>query len=131
MRLTSQTGTKVGFSDPTALSGRGIVTSVSLLIIAQLPTGVEISSFKKALISAVVIGLLNALVRPVLTFFTFPLIFLTFGLFYTVVNAIIFALAAAFVDGFSLRWGFWSALIGAILLGFINSLLFQLLPISS
>lgn len=104
-----------------------IVTSISLLIIAQLPTGVEIASFKKALISAVVIGLLNALVRPVLAFFTFPLIFLTFGLFYVVVNAIIFALAAAFVDGFSLRWGFWSALIGALLLGFINSLLNSLL----
>jgi putative membrane protein len=60
-----------------------LVTAVSLFIIAQLSafTGVEIDNFKKALISALVFGLLNALVRPVFAFFAFPLTFLTFGLF--------------------------------------------------
>jgi putative membrane protein len=90
-----------------------LVTSVSLLLISKLPTGVEISSFQKALVSAIVFGLLNAFVRPVIAFFTLPITFLTFGLFSVVINAIIFGLAAALVDGFSLRWGFWSALIGA------------------
>jgi len=105
-----------------------LVTAVSLYIISQLPTGVEIASPQKALISAAVFGLLNAFVRPILAFFAFPITFLTFGLFTVVINAIIFALAAALVEGFSLKWGFWSALIGAILLGFINSLIFRLIP---
>ena len=106
-----------------------LVTAVSLFLISKLPTGVEISSFQKALISAIVFGLLNAFVRPVIAFFSFPITFLTFGLFSVIINAIIFGLAAALVDGFSLRWGFWSALIGAVLLGFINSLIYQFLPL--
>ncbi len=107
-----------------------VATSVSLLIISKLPTGVEIVSFPKALVSAIAIGLLNVCVRPIFAFFALPITFLTFGLFSVVINAAIFALAALFVDGFELRWGFWSALMGAILLGFINSLIFQLLPIT-
>ena len=66
---------------------------------------------------------------PLLRSFPSPITFLTFGLFYFVINGIIFALAAALVDGFSLRWGFWSALIGAFLLGFINSVIYRFLPI--
>jgi putative membrane protein len=104
-----------------------IVTAVSLFIISKLPLGVEIASFKIALISAAVFGVLNAILGPVLRFFAFPLTFITFGLFAIIINAIIFGLAAWLVSGFRLRWGFWSALLGAILLGFINSLLFQLL----
>jgi putative membrane protein len=112
--------------NPLGLLVAWLVTAVSLFIISKLPTGVEISSFKKALISALVFGLLNAFVRPVLAFFAFPLTFLTFGLFSVVINAVIFGLAAFLVDGFSLRWGFWSALMGALLLGFINSLIYRL-----
>jgi putative membrane protein len=115
--------------NPVGLIVSWLVTSVSLFLISKLPTGVEISSFQKALISAIVFGLLNAFVRPVIAFFSFPITFLTFGLFSIVINAIIFGLAAALVDGFSLRWGFWSALIGAVLLGFINSLIYQFLPV--
>ena len=85
------------------------------------------NSFAKAAISAVVFGILNALLRPVLGFLTFPIIILTFGLFALVLNAIIFGLAAYLVEGFRLRWGFWSALIGSIALGIVNSLLFHLL----
>jgi putative membrane protein len=112
--------------NPLGLLVDWLVTAVSLFIISKLPTGVEISSFKKALISSLVFGLLNAFVRPVLAFFAFPLTFLTFGLFSVVINAAIFGLAAFFVDGFSLRWGFWSALMGALLLGLINSLIYRL-----
>lgn len=104
-----------------------IVTSVSLFIISKLPTGVEINSFGKAMWSAVVFGLLNAFLRPVLGFLAFPITLLTFGLFSIVLNAVIFGLAAWLVRGFRLRWGFWSALIGAIALGIINSLIYQLL----
>jgi putative membrane protein len=77
--------------------------------------------------SAVVFGLLNAFLRPILGLLAFPITFLTFGLFAVVLNAIIFGLAAYLVTGFRLRWGIWSALIGAVALGIINSLIYQLL----
>jgi len=104
-----------------------LVTTVSFLIISRLPIGVEIDSFGKAAISALVFGILNAILRPILNFFTFSLIILTFGLFAFIVNATVFGLAALIVPGFQLRWGFWSALIGAIALSVTNSLLFKLL----
>ncbi|NEQ82617.1 MAG: phage holin family protein [Moorea sp. SIO2I5] len=104
-----------------------LVTAVSLLIISKLPTGVEIDSFGKALVSAVVFGILNALLKPILDVLALPLTILTLGVFAVVVNAIIFGLAAALVTGFRLRWGVWSALIGAIALGFVNSLIYKLL----
>ena len=104
-----------------------LVTSVSFFIISKLPIGVDIDTFGKAMISAAVFGLLNALVRPVFVFFGFPLVLVTVGLWIIVINAIIFGLAAWLVDGFRLRWGIWSALLGALALGFINSLLYQVL----
>lgn len=104
-----------------------LVTSVSFFIISKLPIGVDIDSFGKAMISAAVFGLLNALVRPIFMLFTFPALLLTFGLFMIVVNAAIFGLAAWLVEGFRLRWGIWSALLGALALAFINSLLYQVL----
>lgn len=104
-----------------------LVTTISFLIISKIPIGIEIDSFKKAAISAAVFGVLNALLRPLLGLLTFPIIFLTFGLFAFVLNAIIFGIAAYLVEGFRLRWGFWSALIGSIALGIVNSLLVNLL----
>ena len=105
-----------------------VVTTISLIIISKLPTGVEIDSVQKAFLSAIVFGVINALLHPILTILTLPLIFLTFGLFYFVVNAIIFGLAAFLVQGFRLRWGFWSALIGSLALSIVNSIIFHLLP---
>ena len=104
-----------------------LVTTISFLIISKIPIGIEIDSFKKAATSAAVFGVLNALLRPLLGLLTFPILFLTFGLFAFVLNAIIFGIAAYLVEGFRLRWGFWSALIGSIALGIVNSLLFNLL----
>jgi len=104
-----------------------LVTSVSFFIISKLPIGVDIDSFGKAMISAAVFGLLNALVRPLFVVLGIPLLLVTFGLWMIVINAAIFGLAAWLVDGFRLRWGIWSALLGALALGFINSLLYQVL----
>ncbi len=101
------------------------VTALSFLIISKLPIGVEIDSFNKALISAAVVGILNALLLPILTFFSFPLIILTIGLFFFVLNSIIFGIAAYLVNGFRLRYGFWSALIGSVALAVINSALLR------
>lgn len=100
-----------------------LVTTVSFLIVARLPIGVELDGFGKAAISAAVFGVLNALLRPILIFFGFPLILITLGLFLFVLNAIIFGVAAAIVNGFRLRFGFWSALLGSISLSIVNSIL--------
>lgn len=106
---------------------RLLVTAVSFLIISKIPIGVDIDSFPKALISAAVFGVLNAFLKPILDVLGSPFTFLTFGLFALVINAIIFGLAAWLVEGFRLRWGFWSALLGALALSIINSLLFNVL----
>ncbi|MBI4640858.1 MAG: phage holin family protein [Candidatus Tectomicrobia bacterium] len=104
-----------------------LATAVSLLIISRLPLGVEIDKFSTALIAALALGILNAFLRPVLAFLAFPLTLITFGLFAFVLNAIIFGLAAWFVEGFHLRGGFWSALIGSIVLTLLNSLISRVL----
>ena len=98
-----------------------IVTTVSLIIISKLPLGVEIDTFKKALISSAVFGAINSLLQLV---FFIPN-FLTFGLFSFIVNIIAFGLAAKLIVGFRLRWGIWSAVIGALALSVINSLLYR------
>ncbi len=103
-----------------------LVTAVSFLIISKLPIGVEIDSFGKAVIAAAVFGVLNALFLPVLSFLSLPLIFLTLGLFLLVLNAILFSVAAYLVDGFRLRWGFWSALLGSLILAIVNPALLKL-----
>uniref|UniRef100_UPI0038991A03 phage holin family protein n=1 Tax=Aerosakkonema funiforme TaxID=1246630 RepID=UPI0038991A03 len=86
-----------------------LVTSVSLFIISKLPLGVEIDGFNKALTSAAVFGILNALLQPVLKVLFFVpnllTLFLLQWLFLAAINAIIFGLAAWLVEGFRLRWG--------------------------
>lgn len=104
-----------------------LVTAVSLLIISRLSLGIDIDDLGTTLVAAVVIGLINALLRPVVSFLTFPLSILTLGLFWFVVNALMFMLAAALVDGFHLRNGFWSALAGSILLAILNAIFFAIL----
>ena len=105
-----------------------LIVAVSLIIISKLPIGVEIDSIQKALIAAFVFGILNAFLKPILAFIAAPITFLTLGLFSVVINAIIFGLAAMLVTGFRLKWGFWSALLGAFLLGVIQSAIIHLLP---
>lgn len=101
-----------------------IVTTISLLIIARIPAlGVEIDSTGTAVVAALVFGILNALVKPVLTFLSLPLIFITFGIFFLIINAIIFAIAAWLIDGFRLRNGFVSAIIGSIILSILNTII--------
>jgi putative membrane protein len=104
------------------------VTAISLYVISLLPLGVEIDGLKKAFWSAAVFGILNATLGWLLKFLTLPLSWISFGAFAFVVNVFIFGLAAWLVQGFRLRWGFWSAVIGAFLLSVINSVIFRFLP---
>jgi putative membrane protein len=108
-----------------------LVTAASLLIISKLPLGVEIDSIKKALLSAAVFGVLNAtlgwLLRAV---FNLATLLLLGGVVSIIVNILIFGISAMLIQGFRLRWGVWSAVLGGVLLGIINSLLLRFLPIA-
>lgn len=103
-----------------------VVTAISLLIISKLPLGIEIDSIQKSLIAAIVFGILNAVLKPILTGFGLFNV-LTFGLTSFIANVIIFGLAALLIQGFRLRSKIWSPLIGALALSIINSLVFKIL----
>lgn len=109
-----------------------IVTAISLFIISKLPiVGVEIDSFGKALFSAFIFGILNALVAPVMWLIDLgPKVtdILIAGPIHFVVNVIIFALAAALVPGFRLNNKLLDPILGAILLTVLNTIINQLLP---
>lgn len=101
-----------------------IVTSLSLLIISRIGLfGIEIDDVKTALVVAVVLGLLNAILRPILSFLSFPLLILSFGLFSVFINAAVFWMASSLVTGFELRRGCFSALIGPIALAALNAII--------
>ncbi len=102
-----------------------VFSAVSLIIVAHVVRGFEISGFGAALIAAVVIGLVNASIGLFLKIVTFPLTLITLGVFWFVINAVMLKLAAAFVPGFSIR-GFLPAFFGAIVLSVVN-LFFKLL----
>lgn len=106
-----------------------LVTALSLLLITRLNLGITVRDFSSALVAALVIGLVNAILGPILRFLTLPLTILTLGLFALVVNALLFWLAAGLVKGFKLRDGFWSALLGSVLLSIINAVFFWLLGV--
>jgi putative membrane protein len=102
-----------------------LITAVGLLVTAQLVPGIKIENFGAAVVAAIVMGLINAFVKPILVFFTLPLTFLTFGLFLFVINAISFSLVAYFTPGFSVN-SFWDALFGSIVLSIIVWILNQI-----
>ena len=93
---------------------RWLLLAAALLLVAQLYAGVVVASFGSALIAALVLGLLNALLRPLLVLLTLPVTVLTLGLFLFVINALMFYFAASLLDGFQVT-GFVAALIGSLL----------------
>jgi len=93
---------------------RWILLAAALLLVAHLYSGVTVASFGAALIAALVLGLFNTLVRPVLVLLTFPITLVTLGLFLFVINALMFWGAAYVLDGFNVA-GFTAALIGSLL----------------
>lgn len=100
-----------------------VVTTISLFVLSKLPTGIEVSGLGAAAGWGLVLGLLNAFLKPVLNFLTWPINFLTLGLFSIVINALVFALAAAAIREVNLRHGCLTAIIGSILLGLLNGLI--------
>jgi putative membrane protein len=101
------------------LLARWIVNAAALLLVAYIYPGVHVESFFAALVAALVLGLVNAFIRPLLVILTFPVTLLTLGLFLFVINALMFWLAAEVVHGFTVS-GFWAALVGSILYSVIT-----------
>jgi putative membrane protein len=99
-----------------------LINALALLIITYLVPSIHIRSFGTALIIAVVLGLINAIIRPVLILFTLPVTILTLGVFILVVNALCFWLCSSLLKGFEVS-GFWSAFFGSILYSIVSWLL--------
>ena len=99
---------------------RWILSVAFLYVLAFLFSGVVIDGIFAALIAAAVLGLINVTVKPVLQFLSLPITFLTFGLFYLVVNACMLLLVSALVPGFSIG-GFWTAFFASIVLSILNA----------
>jgi putative membrane protein len=104
---------------------RIFVSAILVMLISYLMTGVTVDSFTTSLIVAIVLGLLNLIVKPVLILFTIPVTILTLGLFLLVINAIIILLCDNLVDGFSVN-SFWTALFFSIVLTISESIVFKL-----
>ena len=99
-----------------------MITALSLLITAYLIPGITINGFTVAAIATLVMGLINAIVKPILLLFTLPLTILTLCLFLFVVNAISFSLVSYFTPGFTVN-SFLDALFGSIVLSIVSSFL--------
>lgn len=93
---------------------RWVLLAAALLLVARVLPGVSVSGLSGALIAALVMGLLNALVRPLLVILTLPATLLTLGAFLFVINAVMFWAAAWLLSGFAVA-GFGSALLGSLL----------------
>ncbi len=103
------------------------VQAIALYVAARLVGGIHLSSDTTLVIAALVIGLINATVRPVLALLSLPLTILTLGLFYLVVNGACFMLAAAIVPGFHVQ-GCMSGILGALVMSLVGWALHAILP---
>ena len=99
-----------------------LVNTLALIAVAYFMPSITVSSFGAALIAALVLGLVNAIVRPVLVLLTLPVTILTLGLFIFVLNGLLFWMVASWLEGFHVA-GFWSGVFGAILFSLVSWLL--------
>jgi putative membrane protein len=107
---------------------RLIINMVAILIIAYLFPGlIRVDSFWTALVTAFLLGIVNAVIRPILVFFTLPLTLLTLGLFLLVINGLMLWLVSLLVSGFHVG-SFWGAVLGAILISIVSWILSRFVP---
>ena len=99
---------------------RILITALALLLCAHVVPGISVSNFAAAIIAALVLGLLNLIVKPILFILTLPITLLTLGLFTFVINAAVFLFAASLVPGFLVE-GFIPALLGSIIVSLASS----------
>ncbi len=106
--------------------GHWLITAVALAVSARFVPGIYVGSWGVLLVAALVLGLANAVVRPVLVILTLPITIITLGIFYLLVNGAVFALAAALVPGFRVA-SLGSAVVGALVVSLVSFLLSWLL----
>ena len=103
-----------------------LINALALLALPYLFTSIHVEGFGTALVAALVLGLINTLIRPVLVLLTLPVTLLTLGLFIFVINGLLFWFVGSFVKGFTVE-GFWTAVFGAIVYSIISWALSSLL----
>jgi len=107
---------------------RLIINMVAILIVSYLfPKMIWVDGFLAALVAAFLLGIVNAILRPVLVFLTFPITLVTLGLFLLVINGLMLWLVSALVKGFHVS-GFWGAVFGSICISLVSWVLSWFLP---
>ena len=96
-----------------------LINALALIAVAYLMPGVAVASFWSALVAALILGLVNAFIRPVLVILTLPVTVITLGLFILVINGLLFWFVGSFIEGFTVQ-GFWSGFFGAILFSIVS-----------
>ena len=102
-----------------------LVSTIAVIASAYILPGVHVESFFTAVVVAIVLGVINAFIKPVLVILTLPVTVVTLGLFLLIINALIILLVSAVVPGFKVD-GFWWALIYSIVLSLVSTVLFAI-----
>lgn len=104
-----------------------VINAVALLAVSYLLPGfISVDTFTTALVAALILGLVNTFIRPVLVLLTLPVTLLTLGLFILVINGLLFWFVGSFINGFHVR-GFWAGVIGALIYSVISWILSALI----
>lgn len=106
---------------PFSIAANWIISALALIVVANYVPGFHVNSFTTALIVAIGLGIINALIKPVILILTLPINILTLGLFTFVINALLLLLVAKLIPGFTID-GFIPALIGAVILWLISTI---------
>ena len=96
-----------------------LINALALLAVAYVMPSIHVDSFGTALVAAVVLGLVNAIIRPILVLLTLPATLLSLGLFIFVINGLLFWLVGSYLRGFEVA-GFWSGFFGAIIYSIVS-----------
>lgn len=101
---------------------RWFVTFLAVLLTERILPGISATGVGTLIVTALILGILNAILRPILLIITLPITILTFGLFALVINGIVLALTSVLIPGF-IVYGFWSAVFGAIIISIVSAIL--------
>ncbi len=96
-----------------------LINALALLAVAYLMPSITVASFTTAMVAALILGLVNAVIRPILILLTLPATILTLGLFIFVINGLLFWFVGSYLQGFTVA-GFWSGVLGAIVYSLVS-----------
>jgi putative membrane protein len=106
---------------------RWLILTVAIMSASYMLEGIHVDNFFSAFFAAAILGILNALFRPVLIILTLPINILSLGLFTFVINAIMLKMASGVIEGFYV-YGFWTAIFGSLIISIVNGILSALIP---